>query len=134
MPKFITWAKQKATQPIYELAPKSHQQKSKTPTMGGVIFLGASFIALLFTIKFHFYTFIAILTMILFMSIGFIDDKAKILGNSNHAGLTPKQKFILQWLFAFIISILLYISGFNTEFYIPFDKDPLFNMGLYKLE
>jgi phospho-N-acetylmuramoyl-pentapeptide-transferase len=67
------------------------------------------------------------------MSIGFIDDKAKILGNSNHAGLTPKQKFILQWLFAFIISILLYISGFNTEFYIPFDKDPLFNMGIFSI-
>jgi phospho-N-acetylmuramoyl-pentapeptide-transferase len=133
MPKFISWAKGKATQPIYELAPESHQQKSKTPTMGGVVFLGASFIALLFTIKFHFYTFIAILTMILFMMIGFIDDKAKILGNSNHAGLTPKQKFILQWLFAFTIAILLYISGFNTEFYIPFHKEALFDMGIFSI-
>jgi phospho-N-acetylmuramoyl-pentapeptide-transferase len=133
IPKFISWAKQKATQPIYELAPQSHQEKSKTPTMGGIVFLGASFIALIFTMKFHFYTFIAILTMILFMSIGFIDDKAKILGNSNHAGLTPKQKFLLQWLFAFTIAILLYISGFNTEFYIPFHKEALFDMGIFSI-
>ena len=130
MPKFIKWAKNKATQPIYELAPDSHQQKAKTPTMGGVVFLFSSFIALLFTMKFHYYTFIALLTMFLFMFIGFIDDKAKILGKSNHAGLTPKQKFILQWLFAFIISSCLYFCGFDTHLYIPFYKDSLFDMGI----
>ena len=27
MPKFIEWAKNKATQPIYELAPDSHKKK-----------------------------------------------------------------------------------------------------------
>jgi len=133
MPKFISWAKQKATQPIYELAPESHQQKSKTPTMGGVIFLGASFISLLFVIKFNAYTFITILSMILFMSIGFIDDRAKILGDSNHAGLSPKQKFILQWLFAFLIATLLYFNGFDTKLYIPFDKHPLFDMGIFAI-
>jgi len=133
MPKFIAWAKQKATQPIYELAPQTHQQKAKTPTMGGVVFLISSFIALILTMKFHFYTDIAILTMILFMSIGFIDDRAKILGVSNHAGLTAKQKFILQWLFAFLIAGLLYICGFNTELYIPFYKEPLFDMGIFAI-
>ena len=130
MPKFISWAQTKATQPIYELAPESHKQKSKTPTMGGVVFLGASFLALLLTMKFHYYTIIAVFTMLLFMFIGFIDDKAKILGQSNHAGLTPKQKFILQWLFAFIIASCLYLCGFDTNLYIPFYKYPLFDMGL----
>jgi len=133
MPRFIKWAKQKATQPIYELAPESHQPKSKTPTMGGVIFLSASFIALIFTMKFHYYTFIAVLTMILFMFIGFIDDKAKILGKSNHSGLTPKQKFILQWFFAFLISGSLYFCGFDTNLYIPFYKYPLFDMGIFAI-
>jgi len=130
MPKFIAWAKDKATQPIYELAPQSHQQKSKTPTMGGMIFLSASLIALFLTIKFHYYTFIAVLTIILFMFIGFIDDKAKILGQSNHAGLTPKQKFILQWVFAFLIASCLYFCDFDTHLYIPFYKEPLFDMGI----
>ena len=133
MPKFISWAKTKATQPIYELAPQSHQEKSKTPTMGGMVFLGASFFALTFTMQFHIYTFIAILTMFLFMFIGFIDDKAKILGKSNHAGLTPKQKFILQWFFAFFISTFLYISNFDTHLYIPFYKYPLFDMQIFAI-
>jgi len=133
MPKFISWAKQKATQPIYELAPESHQQKLKTPTMGGIIFLIASFIALIFAIKFNLYSIITILTMILFMGIGFIDDKAKILGASNHAGLTPKHKFILQWLFAFLIAGILYFNGFDSKLYIPFDKHPLCEMGIFAI-
>jgi phospho-N-acetylmuramoyl-pentapeptide-transferase len=133
MPKFIKWAKEKATQPIYDLAPDSHQKKAKTPTMGGVVFLFSSFIALLFTIKFHYYTLIALITMILFMLIGFIDDRAKILGKDNHAGLTPKQKFILQWLFAFIISSSLYFYHFDTHLYIPFYKKPLFDMGIFAI-
>ena len=133
MPKFITWAKTKATQPIYELAPQTHQQKAKTPTMGGIIFLGASFVALLLTMQFHIYTFTAILTMFLFMFIGFIDDKAKILGQSNHAGLTPKQKFTLQWIFAFLIASCLYFCGFDTNLYIPFYKHPLFDMGIFAI-
>ena len=37
VPKFIKWAKNKnASQPIYSLAPKTHQEKSNTPTMGGL--------------------------------------------------------------------------------------------------
>ena len=49
MPKFIKWAKSKATQPIYELAPQTHQQKSKTPTMGGVAFISSAIISILLT-------------------------------------------------------------------------------------
>jgi len=133
MPKFIKWAKTKATQPIYDLAPEAHQQKAKTPTMGGMVFLISSFIALIFTIKFHIYTFTAILTMVLFMFIGFIDDKAKIMGNNNQAGLTPKQKFILQWAFSFLISGVIYYSNFDTNLYIPFYKHPLFDMGIFAI-
>jgi len=133
MPKFIEWAKNKATQPIYELAPNSHKKKSKTPTMGGVIFLLSSFFALLFAIQIHQYTLIVISTMILFMFIGFIDDKAKIVGQNNQSGLTAKQKFILQWLFAFFIAFSIYLTHFDTHLYIPFYKDSLFDMGIFSI-
>ena len=50
MPKFISWARAKnANQPIYELAPQSHQQKGKTPTMGGVVFIICAVVATLFS-------------------------------------------------------------------------------------
>ncbi len=46
VPKFLKWAKEKnAKQPIYALAPKSHQNKSNTPTMGGLVFLFSTVIA-----------------------------------------------------------------------------------------
>jgi phospho-N-acetylmuramoyl-pentapeptide-transferase len=133
MPKFIKWAKNKATQPIYELAPKTHQEKAKTPTMGGVVFLGSSIIALILSMKFHYYTFIALLTMVLFFGIGFVDDIAKILGKTNQSGLSAKNKFILQWIFAFVVAVLLYLSGFDTQLYIPFYKDPILDMGIYSI-
>ena len=133
MPKFIAWAKHKATQPIYELAPQTHQQKAKTPTMGGMVFLLASLIALFFTVKVHYYTLIAIITIVLFMFLGFLDDRAKILGQSNHAGLTPKQKFIIQWLFSFLIASCLYFCGFDTNLYIPFYKEPILDMGMFSI-
>ncbi|MFB1007811.1 MAG: phospho-N-acetylmuramoyl-pentapeptide-transferase, partial [Sulfurospirillum sp.] len=48
MPKFIKWAKSRnANQPIYSLAPQTHQQKSKTPTMGGIVFLCAATLSIL---------------------------------------------------------------------------------------
>jgi len=36
---------QKRRQPIYELAPQTHQKKAKTPTMGGLVFIGAALLA-----------------------------------------------------------------------------------------
>ena len=52
MPKFIKWAKaKKASQPIYEHAPQSHQAKAGTPTMGGIVFIIATLIATLLTAK-----------------------------------------------------------------------------------
>jgi phospho-N-acetylmuramoyl-pentapeptide-transferase len=132
-PKFIKWAKNKATQPIYELAPDTHKSKSSTPTMGGVIFVVSSLIAVLLSAKLNNFVLITIFTSIFFMLIGIIDDWGKIKASSNHAGLTPKQKFILQWIGGFIVAFLLYINGFDTKLYIPFYKHPLFDMGAFSI-
>ena len=133
MPIFIKWAKQKATQPIYELAPKTHQTKSKTPTMGGAIFIKASLFAILITANINSYVLIGIFTIIYFLLLGFYDDFSKIKGASNHAGLSAKSKFIFQWIGAIIIAFLLYLNGFDTNLYIPFYKYPLFDMGYFAI-
>jgi len=131
MPKFIKWAKSKVTQPIFELAPQNHKQKSKTPTMGGVVFIVSAVIATIISAKYNFFVITAILTALGFMTIGIIDDLGKILQKNNQAGLLPKQKFALQWLVALIITAGLYIYGFDTNFYIPFYKYPLFDMKIF---
>ena len=131
MPKFISWAKNKATQPIYDLAPESHKIKSKTPTMGGVVFITSALIAIILTVKFNFYTIITILTLIGFMLIGIIDDLGKILKKDNQSGLKSRQKFLLQSIFAFLISLTLYFHNFDTHLYIPFYKYPVIDMKFF---
>jgi len=133
MPKFIKWAKSKATQPIYELAPQTHQQKSKTPTMGGVAFISSAIISILLTAEWNKFVLTSVGVLIYFMLVGMIDDFGKILGKSNQSGLSVKTKFILQWIGGFIFSFILIKIGFDTKLYIPFYKEPLFDMGYFAI-
>lgn len=130
MPKFISWAKRKkASQPIYELAPKSHQKKSNTPTMGGIILIICALVSSLITVNFNSYVCVCFVVLIGFCLIGFKDDYSKIIKTSNQAGLKPKSKLKLQILISLIVALMLYfISHFNTELYIPFYKYPIIDM------
>ena len=79
MPKFIKWEKEKkASQPIYEHAPQSHQAKAGTPTMGGIVFIIATIIATLLTAKLsNFYIVGGLVCLFLFSLIGMQDDFSK---------------------------------------------------------
>ena len=134
MPKFIAWArKNSSTQPINEWAPDRHQEKAKTPTMGGIVFISSAIIASLFSIKFsNLFAWGAILTLFLFMLIGFKDDYAKVKKNENLAGLSAKAKLFLQIFSAGLIACYLCLyTDFNTELYVPFVKTPIFDMGIF---
>ncbi len=136
MPKFIKWAKtQKLNQPIFDLAPKTHKNKGKTPTMGGIVFVTSTVISTLLTAKLtNIYILIGLLTIVSFSFIGAKDDISKIIGKKNSAGLSPKIKFFLQIFFAFIVAILLFwTTKLSHEFYIPFDKHPLFNLNYFSI-
>jgi len=135
MPKFIRWAQRTSSvQPINEWAPQRHQEKASTPTMGGVVFISATIIASLLTIKFsNFYAWSAIATLLLFMLIGFVDDFAKIKKNENLAGFKARTKLALQIGSASLIALALYLFGFNTDLYVPFVKSPIIDMQIYAL-
>jgi len=136
MPRFIKWAKSKnANQPIYDLAPKTHQKKSKTPTMGGIVFLSSALLAILVCARINnLFVLSGVACIVLFGLIGMKDDLAKIMGQKNTAGLTPRTKMGLQLLASLVIAMILY-SGIDlsTDFYIPFYKYPLFDMNLLAL-
>jgi phospho-N-acetylmuramoyl-pentapeptide-transferase len=132
LPRFIRWAqKTSSVQPINNWAPERHQAKAKTPTMGGIVFIFATILASLITIKFsNIYAVGAIATLVLFALIGFKDDYAKIKKNENLAGLKAKTKLLLQITSALFISGFLYlVSDFNTNLYLPFMKNPVCDMG-----
>ena len=132
MPKFIRWAKKKATQPILEYV-QTHNHKKDTPTMGGIVFISAAVFATILSAKPNFFVILAIITALLFMFIGMIDDFGKVTKKDNKAGLSAKNKFILQIVVSFFISTALYIYHFDTDFYIPFCKYPLFDMGIFAI-
>lgn len=135
MPKFIKWAKaKKANQPIYEYAPDSHQEKVGTPTMGGLIFVGATLIATVLTAKLNnIYVIGAIATIALFSLIGIKDDLAKISSSKNDEGLSAKAKLVLQVFASLIVGVIILFTGHSTEFFIPFYKYPLFDMEIFAL-
>ncbi|MCW8895897.1 MAG: phospho-N-acetylmuramoyl-pentapeptide-transferase [Sulfurimonas sp.] len=136
MPRFISWAqKTSSVQPINDLAPDRHKEKAKTPTMGGIVFISATILASLISIKFtNIYALGSILTLGLFSMIGFKDDFAKIRKNENLAGLKARTKLILQIVSALIIASFLYfLADFNTQLYVPFIKNPVLDMGVYSI-
>lgn len=122
-PMFIPFLRRlKFGQSIREEGPESHQKKSGTPTMGGLVFLLAIIITALFMSQI--YTSISSETVLLllvtigFGLLGFLDDFIKVVMKRN-LGLTSKQKLAGQ----IIISILFYIiytkSNLSTELTIP---------------
>lgn len=134
MPKFIKWAtKQHLNQPIFDLAPGTHQKKGGTPTMGGIVFTASTLIATLLTVKLtNTYALTGILTILFFSLIGAKDDISKITGKKNDSGLKPRTKMLLQIVFAFIVSaVLYYFSGIDHNLYIPFYKHPLINLAWF---
>ena len=111
LPRFIIWAKKTSNvQPINSLAPQSHIVKDKTPTMGGIVFIFATILASLLTIKFsNMFAIGALLTIMLFAIIGFYDDFAKIKKAQNLAGFKARTKLMLQIISAIVVSCFLYL-------------------------
>jgi phospho-N-acetylmuramoyl-pentapeptide-transferase len=136
LPRFIKWAqKTSSVQPINTWAPENHKHKAKTPTMGGIIFIGSTLLASLLTIKFsNLYAIGAVLTLLLFALIGFQDDYAKIKKSENLAGLKAKTKLALQIVASLVVtSFICIFADFNTDLYLPFIKTPVMDMGLYAI-
>ncbi|MFK2824908.1 phospho-N-acetylmuramoyl-pentapeptide-transferase [Bacillus sp. B190/17] len=122
-PMFIPFLRRlKFGQSIREEGPESHQKKSGTPTMGGLVFLLAIIITTLFMTQIYddigSETALLLIVTIGFGLLGFLDDFIKVVMKRN-LGLTSKQKLVGQ----IIISILFYIiytkSSLSTELTIP---------------
>ncbi|HIQ46270.1 MAG TPA: phospho-N-acetylmuramoyl-pentapeptide-transferase [Sulfurovum sp.] len=130
MPKYLAWALAKnANQPISKYVP-AHEGKQHTPTMGGAIFITATLIAAIITVDLsNLYIWGGIITIVGFALVGFKDDLGKVIAGDNLEGLTPKGKMLLQAFVATLATGILLYTGFPTEFYVPFLKTPLFDLG-----
>ncbi len=131
--KYIIAMREKAYQPIYELAPDSHKQKAKTPTMGGLIFvLCTMFVSFLLADMKNMFSICAMLCLGLFCFTGFVDDFAKIRYKDNHKGLSPKAKMLFLIISSFACILPLYIGGYiSSELFVPFYKYPILDMKYF---
>lgn len=120
----------KIGQPIRDDGPKSHQSKSGTPTMGGVLILMSMSISILLcgdlTNK---YVWLSLLITLAFGAIGSVDDYRKLV-YKNSKGLAPQYKYLFQSILALAAACYLYFTAttdINTHVLIPFLK----NISLY---
>jgi phospho-N-acetylmuramoyl-pentapeptide-transferase len=110
--------------------PASHHKKTGTPTMGGVMVLGASFLSCLLWTDYH-SSLVRIMweIILLFALIGFHDDYLKIKRRRNE-GLSGRQKLALQGLFGLMAGWALYgLPGYSPELTVPGIKTLIFDLG-----
>jgi phospho-N-acetylmuramoyl-pentapeptide-transferase len=132
----IKWLRAlKFKEEIYSLGPQTHKSKAGTPTMGGVIILGAVLISILFWGNFNNHYLIALIcAMILLGAVGFIDDYMKsVLKRKN--GMPARMKLIFQIIIALAVSVFIYFfpssEVHSTKLFVPFFNEAVANLGLF---
>jgi phospho-N-acetylmuramoyl-pentapeptide-transferase len=123
-PIFIPFLRRlKFGQSIREEGPKSHQKKSGTPTMGGLMILvSIAITTFVMTSKFAeptVKTYLLLLVTFGFGLLGFLDDFIKVVMKRN-LGLTSKQKLLGQIIISAIFYFIFKQNEFSTELTIPF--------------
>lgn len=111
--------KLKFGQSIREEGPKSHQAKSGTPTMGGIMIILAIVIAAVAAAPLTPAVLLALFITLGHFVLGFLDDYIKVVKKRN-LGLKAKQKMLGQILIAIVTMIVgTRVLGIDTTIWIP---------------
>ena len=121
-------------QVVRDVGPKSHQTKTGTPTMGGVLILASITTAtLLWSDLSNRFVWFALIVTIAFGLVGFADDYIKIKHRRN-LGLTARQKYFWLSLAGFGTSLAIYLTAQTpqeTTLIVPLFKDVMIPMGAF---
>jgi len=133
-PVFIPFLRRlKFGQSIRDEGPQSHQKKTGTPTMGGIVFL-LSIVITTFVMTGKYSepgpeTYLMILVTVGFGLLGFLDDFIKVVMKRN-LGLTSKQKLLGQIVISVIFYLIFKQNDFPTTVSIPL-TDFSFELGWF---
>lgn len=133
-PVFIPFLRRlKFGQSIRDEGPQSHQKKTGTPTMGGIVFL-VSIVITTFVMTGKYSepgpeTYLMILVTVGFGLLGFLDDFIKVVMKRN-LGLTSKQKLLGQIVISVIFYLVFKQNDFPTTVSIPL-TDFSFELGWF---
>ncbi len=94
-------------QVVRDIGPDSHMGKAGTPTMGGLIMIGAAaFSTLLWAELTNPYTIVALVSLVWMGGIGFLDDYLKVVQGKTR-GLVARYKMVGQWTFGLALGAFL---------------------------
>ncbi len=120
-------------QPIRDDGPESHFEKAGTPTMGGLLIVGALTTSTLIWARLdNPFVWLVLFVTVGFAMIGFADDYAKV-SKQNTKGVSGKIRLVLGILIAVIAAIwaqYYHPEALQGQLALPVFKDTLINMGL----
>ncbi|MEM6589526.1 MAG: phospho-N-acetylmuramoyl-pentapeptide-transferase [Pseudomonadota bacterium] len=126
--------KQGKGQPIRDDGPESHMAKTGTPTMGGLLIVGALLTSSLLWARLdNPFVWIVLFVTLAFGLIGFADDYAKVSKQSS-SGVSGKLRLLLGFIIAGIAGFwatAYHPDALQNTMAFPFLKDALWNMGLF---
>lgn len=121
---------------IRETGVHSAQDKSGTPTMGGVLIIGAVFSSMVIWGNWHNpFLICSVAAMLWFGLLGFCDDYSKVQRHSGDLGLSERNKLVAQGFFAvgfawFCVGPYAPLEAATaTKLYVPFYKNALLDPG-----
>jgi phospho-N-acetylmuramoyl-pentapeptide-transferase len=120
---------------VHRLA-ELHGGKQGTPTMGGVLVIGAVFVSSVFWARpDNRFVWLTLFTMLVLGALGFTDDYLKVTKKKS-AGISGRYKVLIQIGLAFIVTAVFLTSPLlevqARSLYVPFVKTPVItNMGWY---
>ncbi|MDO6590259.1 phospho-N-acetylmuramoyl-pentapeptide-transferase [Loktanella sp. D2R18] len=125
--------KQGKGQPIRDDGPEGHFVKAGTPTMGGLLIVGAlTFSTLLWARLDNPFVWMVLFVTLSFAAIGFADDYAKV-SKQNTAGVSGKVRILLGILIAAIAgywAAAYHPDDLTNQLALPVFKDTLINLGI----
>lgn len=133
---FIRFAKrsQRIVQPIREDGPQQHFNKEGTPTLGGVIIMGAFWLSSLIWLgQFNKVVLIILLVSFVFALLGFIDDVLKLM-LKNSKGLSGKLRLLIGFIVASFAAYALinqYPPNVATSVFFPFIHSFYIPLGIF---
>lgn len=126
--------KQGKGQPIRDDGPEGHFAKAGTPTMGGLLIVGALLTSTLLWARLdNPFVWIVLFVTMSYGAIGFADDYAKV-SKQNTAGVSGKIRLGLGFLIAAIAgywAAQYHPEGLQYQLALPIFKDTLINLGFF---
>jgi phospho-N-acetylmuramoyl-pentapeptide-transferase len=113
-----------------------HGAKAGTPTMGGVLLLGAVVLSVLVWARpTNPLVWLCLFTVIYLGALGFVDDYLKVTKKTSD-GISSRLKFALQCVLAAIVTAFFawdpVLSEHSSQLYVPFAKEPIIqHLGVF---